>query len=221
MRAVIFDTEVNSLEAMEVIELAYCWCDIVDGKYTFGEIITERFKPIKPIEAGAMAVHGITDEDLMYCRQSLEASIPDAEIIIGHNVDFDAEVMKNESAKRICTLALSRHFFPTFKQHTLGAMFLELFGKNKRNVELLRNSHSADNDVKILSEIVTVITNGRGVQSLGDLYALSEIARVPTVMAFGKHKGEAIENVPRSYMQWYLSQADVDPYLRKAFIAQL
>ncbi len=42
---------------------------------------------------------------------------------------------------------------------------------------------------------------------------ISEDARMPTVMSFGKHKGELIKDIPRDYKRWLLNQPDVDPYL--------
>ena len=45
---------------------------------------------------------------------------------------------------------------------------------------------------------------------------LSELARIPTVMTFGKHKGTPIKDVPADYKRWLLGQADIDPYLQKA-----
>ena len=49
-----------------------------------------------------------------------------------------------------------------------------------------------------------------------EVWKLSEIARVPTVMMFGKHKGTPIREVPNDYKQWLLRQPDVDPYLATA-----
>ena len=45
------------------------------------------------------------------------------------------------------------------------------------------------------------------------------MARIPTVMTFGKHKGMVIKDVPRDYVRWLLGQPDVDPYLRQALTA--
>jgi exodeoxyribonuclease X len=35
-------------------------------------------------------------------------------------------------------------------------------------------------------------------------------------MTFGKHKGTAIADLPQSYVDWFLKQADVDKYLEIA-----
>jgi exodeoxyribonuclease X len=48
---------------------------------------------------------------------------------------------------------------------------------------------------------------------------MSEKARIPTIMPFGKHKGEWISQVPSDYKQWMLRQDNVSEYLRKALQA--
>jgi exodeoxyribonuclease X len=48
------------------------------------------------------------------------------------------------------------------------------------------------------------------------LWKTSEIARIPSIMTFGKHKGANIKDIPWDYKQWLLKQPDVDPYLAKA-----
>lgn len=47
------------------------------------------------------------------------------------------------------------------------------------------------------------------------------MARVPTHLSFGKHKGEAIADLAASsegtgYIKWLLKQDSVDPYLAQA-----
>ncbi|MNN74026.1 hypothetical protein D3C81_1901880 [compost metagenome] len=49
---------------------------------------------------------------------------------------------------------------------------------------------------------------------------ISEEARIPTVIRFGKHAGSKIADIPADYKKWLLGQADVDPYLRKALLAK-
>jgi exodeoxyribonuclease X len=46
-----------------------------------------------------------------------------------------------------------------------------------------------------------------------DLWEISEKARIPSVMPFGKHKGVPMGDVPADYKRWLLNQPDVDPYL--------
>jgi exodeoxyribonuclease X len=49
---------------------------------------------------------------------------------------------------------------------------------------------------------------------------MSEKARIPKVMPYGKHKGELISQMPADYKQWMLRQDNVSEYLRKALEAK-
>jgi exodeoxyribonuclease X len=209
MPALIFDTEVNSLDAKEVIELAYLDADFYEAEIFYGEISTCRFKPAQPFQAGAVAVHGICPADVANCPDSATATLPPSEFVIAHNVDFDCEVMHIDDRKRICTLALCRRLWPDFKSHTLSAMFLELFGMSPANVATLKHAHSADTDVLILMQILNR-------NSMEGLWALSEVCRIPTHMPFGKHRGVPINEIPPDYVSWLLKQDDVDQYLKQA-----
>jgi exodeoxyribonuclease X len=51
---------------------------------------------------------------------------------------------------------------------------------------------------------------------MASLYQMSEIARIPKIITFGKHKGTEIKDLPADYVQWLLRQDDLDPYLVKA-----
>jgi exodeoxyribonuclease X len=81
--------------------------------------------------------------------------------------------------------------------------------------ERLKQAHSAAADVLICKTILDHIIAKTGVESFEGLYALSEIARIPTVWAFGKHKGMKIGETPKDYIAWMLRQ-EIDEYLRQA-----
>lgn len=221
--AIIFDTEVNSLDHKECIELAYSSFQWNETAETFeaSQPITERFNPSHPIDAAAVAVHYIMPEQVRDCRPSSEATVPQVDYLIAHKVDFDAEVLGIMWGKRICTLALCQHLWPEFKSHKLSTMFLELNGITADNVNRIKLAHSAKEDVEILTNVIGHILQKTGIKTLPELYSLSEIARVPVIWTFGKHKGTKIVDSPRSYIEWMMRQSDVDQYLMKALKAAL
>jgi exodeoxyribonuclease X len=187
---IIFDTEVNSIDHKECIELGYAKVND-DGGLEVTEPICERFKPQNPIEAGAAAVHFITPQELADCRQASEAEVPQVDYLIAHNVDFDCEVLGIMWGRRICTLALCRYLWPEFKQHTLSAMFLELNGISRQTVDRVREAHAADEDVKLLIDVIGHIVQKakydhrcQPVASLKDLWELSEVARVKALKQY-------------------------------------
>ena len=82
--------------------------------------------------------------------------------------------------------------------------------------EKLKNAHSALADVENCAFILEKIVAKLGVTTIEELWNISEQARIPSHMTFGKHKGVAIADIPRDYKTWLLNQDNVDAYLRKA-----
>ena len=217
-KAYFIDTEVASLETRDLIQLAYAGLD--------GPAKVHWFRPASGVwDPSAVAVHGIIPEDIpQSCPLSTEfaSAIPtDMDYVIGHNVDFDAEVLGGlPYAKRICTLALARAAYPRLSSHKLGAVFLHALGMTYENRKMLREAHDAVVDVDIVRLILphlTMVQIGISPTWAEELWSLSEQARIPTLMPFGKHKGEEITRIPADYRKWLLKQDNVDPYLRKAF----
>ena len=218
MTAIVFDTETTGINEPVVIEAA--WIRLHDP-YSLAvmESFAQRYNPGKPIELGALATHHILDEEVADCPPASEFSLPPGtEYIIGHNVDYDWKVIGEPPVKRICTLALSRSLFPDVDSHTQSAM-LYLFERDSAR-SLLQRAHSAKHDVMncriVLDYLLTKMGDITQATTWEELWQLSEQARIPKVMTFGKHNGTAIKDVPSDYKRWLLNQPDVDPYLVKA-----
>jgi exodeoxyribonuclease X len=86
---------------------------------------------------------------------------------------------------------------------------------------LLKNAHSAAADIALCFHVfccaLLTIQTETPLTSWGAIWRLSEAARMPKKMDFGKHRGLPIAEVPRDYVDWYRGQDDTDPYLIKAF----
>jgi exodeoxyribonuclease X len=179
----------------------------------------QRYNPGKPISLGALATHHIMDEELVNCPESSSFRLPaGTKYLIGHNIDFDWVAIGKPEVKRICTLALARSLWPELDSHTQSAL-LYFFERDTAR-DQLRNAHSALADVWICSKIVGQIIDKLHPASLDALWEMSEKARIPTIMPFGKHKGEPISQVPTDYKQWMLRQDNVSEFLRKALEAK-
>jgi exodeoxyribonuclease X len=232
MTAIIFDTEATGLDQPHVIEAA--WLRVPDpNNLVPTETFLQRYNPGKPIALGALATHHIMDEDLAACPPHTEFRLPDGiDYLVGYNVDYDWRVIGEPQIRRICVMALSRSLFPGLDSYSQSAVLYHL--ERHRARELLKNAHSAMQDVEncriILERILRLVfedlfpsvrSEGREYGLHGDLtweevWRRSELARIPTVMSFGKHKGIAIKDIPADYKRWLLGQPDVDPYLAKA-----
>lgn len=217
--ALIIDTEVWSLKTKEVVQMA--WLRVPSEN---GRIVQMEFRPQGEPEMGAIATHMISLEEVE--EKAVDDSsnairyLPKTDYVIGHNVDFDADVLGGlPGVKRICTLAMARYFYPNLDSHRLTALYLACFGVNPVTLGVIKNAHRAGDDVWICKEILSNVC-GIGVGETEDwaerMWQFSEKARIPTIMPYGKHKGQLIADVPRDYKQWLLAKDDVDPYLRKA-----
>lgn len=213
-KSIIFDTEATGIKEPVLIEAAWLELASIDP-FSVENPFCQRYNPGKPITLGALATHHILDEELVDCPPADNFNLPnDIEYLIGHNVDFDWEVIGKPEVKRICTLALARKLWPDLDSHNQGALLYYLDRNTAR--EQLRNAHSALTDVEICAVILDRICQQLGIKTIEDLYTESEKARTPIVMPFGKHRGEKISEIPKYYKSWLLEQKDLDPYIRKA-----
>ena len=213
-KSIIFDTEATGIKEPVLIEAA--WLELASIEpFTVTNPFVQRYNPGKQISLGALATHHIMDEELVDCPSASSFKLPDdVSYIIGHNVDFDWEVIGKPEIKRICTLALARKLWPNLDSHTQSALLYYLERNSAR--EQLRNTHSAIVDVGICAVILDHICQQLNVKTVEDLYTESEKARFPTTMPFGKHKGMLLSDIPSDYKQWLLGQGDIDSYLRKS-----
>jgi exodeoxyribonuclease X len=217
-QAIIFDVEATDKNDAVIIEAASL--DVTSlNPFEAGNPWVQRYNPGKPISLGALATHHIMDEELVNCPASSSFRLPAGiQYLIGHNIDFDWVAIGSPDVKRICTLALARNLWPDLDSHTQSAL-LYYFERDTAR-DQLRNAHSALADVWICSKIVAQIINKLHSASLDALWEMSEKARIPTTMPYGKHKGELISQVPADYKLWLLRQDNISGYLRKALEAK-
>ena len=189
-----------------------------------------RFNPGRDIEYGAVAAHGILPDDVADCAPWSAYRPPDVQYAVGHAIDYDLNAIFGEgkvpeSIRRIDTLALSRHIYPDEDSHKLAAMMYVVWGQNAATREWVHGSHSALVDCQNTARLCEFFAEFLKISSWEELWALSEEARIPKFMTFGKYgpagrgtKGKSIEEVrrDRGYTKWLLGLADLDPYLRIA-----
>ena len=222
MAVYIIDTETTGITDPEPIQVAWIRLDSLGLEVGRFESL---YCPSKPISFGAMATHHILDSDLRDSEPSSSFRLPeDCHFLIGHNIDFDWQVLGKPDVKRICTLALSRALYPHLDSHSLGALsyflsFPDFCGEMR---ERLKGAHDALSDALLTLGLLRNIIFASGISyplDFNELWEKSEEARIPTVMPFGKHKGVPLKEVPSDYKRWLRGQPDVDPYLLKALEA--
>ncbi len=191
------------------------------------------------MEWGALSTHHILPDTLKdkpawdaaeFKRKRLQG----VSYAVGHNVDFDMEVLGISPAeiKPICTLALSRLWLPDLDAHKLGALMYDMFGANEATRNKLRNAHTASADICMtydwLQEAVRQFAYPGSLHpavNWAELHALSEIGRIPVRMSFGKYgpkdgkQGKRIRDLKiedPGYCTWLRKNCSKDTYLMKA-----
>ena len=179
IRKVVLDTETTGLEVERGHRVIEIGCvELIDRRLS-GREFHRYLNPQRAIDAGAVAVHGITDEFLRDKPRFVEiadefmAFIDGAELLI-HNAAFDTAFLDGELqraggtyggiaeyASIVDTLALARQKYPGQK-NTLDALCKRLGVDNSR-----REVHGALLDAHLLADVWVAMTAGQGALSLG------------------------------------------------------
>jgi len=223
MNALILDTETHDLNGYP-IEIAYTPCSFEQGVLVInqGEVFDEYFSCPEPIALGALATHHILETDIAEKPSFDTFKMPQGvQYLIGHNIDYDIKAVQkcqpDFTVKGICTLALCRMVWPEL-QHTLSAMYYHVMDDLELARKHLRHAHNAKADIYFTGVILKTLVEQLGIKDMNSLFIMSESARIPKYITFGKHKGTAIKDLDPSYVTWLLRQDDLDPYLRKALV---
>ena len=223
MSALILDTETHNLNGYP-IEIAYAPCSFEQGVLVInqGEVFDEYFSCPEPIALGALATHHILEADIAEKPSFDTFKMPqDVQYLIGHNIDYDIKAIQkcqpDFTVKGICTLALCRMVWPELP-HTLSAMYYHVMDDLELARKHLRHAHNAKADIYFTGVILKTLVEQLGIKDMNSLFIMSESARIPKYITFGKHKGTAIKDLDSGYVSWLLKQPDLDPYLRKALV---
>ncbi|TAM98094.1 MAG: DNA polymerase III subunit epsilon [Rhodanobacteraceae bacterium] len=193
----VLDTETTGLEVERGHRIIEIGCiELVDRRPS-GRTFQRYLNPERAIDAGAVAVHGITDEFLRDKPRFAEiagdflAFIDGAELLI-HNAAFDTAFLDSElqraggafgrvagHATVVDTLALAREKYPGQK-NTLDALCKRLGVDNSH-----REVHGALLDAHLLADVWIAMTAGQGALALGGdrPEAGPAVARVATLDA--------------------------------------
>ena len=223
MNALILDTETHDLNGYP-IEIAYAPCSLEQGVLVInqGEVFDEYFSCPEPIALGALATHHILETDIAEKPSFDTFKMPQGvQYLIGHNIDYDIKAIQkcqpDFTVKGICTLALCRMVWPELP-HTLSAMYYHVMDDLELARKHLRHAHNAKADIYFTGVILKTLVEQLGIKDMNSLFIMSESARIPKYITFGKHKGTAIKDLDSGYVSWLLKQPDLDPYLRKALV---
>ncbi|MDH1263646.1 DNA polymerase III subunit epsilon [Pseudomonas sp. GD03944] len=174
MRSVVLDTETTGMPVTDGHRVIEIGCVELIGRRLTGRHFHVYLQPDREIDEGAIAVHGITNEDLKDKPRFKDVAdefyefIKDAQLII-HNAAFDVGFLNNEFAlikqqdradiSEYCTvldtLAFARERHPG-QRNSLDALCKRYDVDNSG-----RELHGALLDAEILADVYLAMTGGQ------------------------------------------------------------
>ena len=251
MQVFIADTETTGLKEPQACEIG--WIEvhpelsefrkgtvenpisILKENSIFISVYSQRFKPTKPIEAGASKVTGIYMKDVFNCPCITTFEFPKTvKYMIGHNIAFDHRVFGQPDVKLICTKELAQLVFPkkdNLTSHKLTSLIEWLFPEEGK--ELIENAHGALLDCKLvyllLLKVLEKLPQVDSWEKLSSLCSqgkksyeeLNKPLEEMKTMPFGKHAGAAFANIPTDYLQWVIKLDNLSTPLERAVKLEL
>lgn len=213
-KAIYYDTETTGLKPDKdrIVEIA-AYDPIEDRSFV------TLVNPMMPIPEESTRVTGITDEMVKEAPTFAQAGQDFIDfckgdvILIAHNGDsFDKLFLINECKREnltypnfphIDSLKWARKYRPDLPKHPL--QYLREVYQIEAN-----NAHRALDDVIILHKIFSTMIGDLPLEEVYLLLYQQTDAALPRVMPFGKHRGEALETLPKSYRAWFCQSGALD-----------
>lgn len=176
-------------------------------------------KPGMPISPGAMAVHGITDEDVAGQPPTTERFMrvmSGADVFCAHNAAFERQFFEGGDTPWICTYKVALELIDGLPNYKNGDIprHLGIDLDPARCAPL----HRAGPDTYITAKILEFfLLNGCQPEKMVEISLRAKVVRK---MTFGKHNGEMIADLPDSYLQWGRYNLSI-PEFRAAFEAEI
>jgi DNA polymerase III subunit epsilon len=210
-RAIYYDTETTGLRPNEDLIIEIAAYDR-ERNLTFEKFVN----PGRPIPAEITAISHITDEMVASAPSFAQIGAEFIEfcegdvLLIAHNNDsFDFHFLRNEFERHslqmppwkfLDSLKWARRYRPDLPRHTL--QFLREIYRIAAN-----NAHRALDDVIVLHQIFHSMIDDLSIDTVYEL--LNRPSSVQN-MPFGKHQGQPLSQIPRSYVRWLASSGAFD-----------
>lgn len=222
----VLDTETTGVEDSDhIIELAFIDFTLTEKSKTFYTANTTReyselIKPPISIPPLASAVHHITDRHVADAKPFADIAadvgeftrpIGDVLVNVAHNAEFDARFWPS-SKPWLCTYRLAKHLFPDYESYS--NQYIRF--KNELIVPGAEGkmAHRALADVEVTAAnlfevILPELFNSTDFTWESEVEDIIKWANGPVrlkTINFGKHRGQAFDDLPTSYLSWMLTK---------------
>lgn len=211
VKIIIGDTETTGLSG----DRAACEVGLIEIDVHTLEVVAEYsslIDPERPIEAGATAIHSITDAQVShaptmseYIQGPLKGGLGDI-VLIGYRVGFDLPMLRvvGNVVQTFDVLPLAQQLVSDTANHKLQTL-KDHFGLPGGA------AHRALGDCQTTLQLLRVLIPLSG-RSLAD--HLKTKVQFITKMPFGKHIHKPLVAIPKDYREWLLKQDGIDNNLR-------
>jgi exodeoxyribonuclease X len=198
-----------------ICEVGFIDVDVAAAPYPIidGSAWQSLINPGVPIPPLTMAVHHITDEDVVdapkiaHAQLALAAGMNEADVYCAHNAKFE-QTFYRRPAPWVCTYRCALRAWPDAPAHSNSVLRYWLGLELDR--ERAMPPHRALPDAYVTAHIL------RKLLLLRPLARLVEISKEPGFLpkfTFGKHFGKTfkeVRDVDRSYLVWIVEKSDLD-----------
>ena len=204
---IFLDTESTGVDPDRgVCDIAFV---ITDDQFNIRDERESLIDPERPISPSASGVHGLTNADVEDAPTLAEyfshpssgcygGPLPGPAVVIGHRISFDTHTVGpyiDGGYTELCTLRWVRRLYPDADDHKLTTMMFAL------GLPRPENAHRALSDVYSAMYLCKHICERTGM-SLAELAEASQQPFELAIYPFGKWKGTAFQDVPKSYLRW-------------------
>ncbi len=190
------------------------WCDVAWYRDS-AEIIEPQSTlvcPGRPISLEAMAVHHITDRNVLAPGlPTMEEVCPrlmaGADAFCAHNIDMERTYFGGGDKPWICSYKSALRIWRDCPKHTNQVLryYLKLDDEEDFDFEYARRPHRAADDAYVTAHILRRLLGGA---SFDDLQRWSSGPALLLRVGFGKHAGSLWQDVPADYLDWVVKNID-------------
>lgn len=205
-RFVCIDCETTGLDPKKdrIIEVAVISFDAGEVYGTMESLVN----PECPIPKESMDIHHITQE-MVQGQPTIDKVLPEVlkmigdEIIIGHGVTFDIDVLAN-AAERYgipCRIRNNRILDTLRMARLYGESPINSLEHLRKHFNIpLEGAHRAMSDVVVNKEVFLYLA--KSYKTTEQLFDALSRPIMMAAMPFGKHKGRLFKDIPLQYLQW-------------------